>query len=56
MKPHQIKAALKRRKMTQRELAILTGKTEHALSRIINGHTLPHFDTIRKIEKVLEGK
>ena len=45
---------LERRRMTQRELAALTGLTEAAVSRYISGAREPRAVTVAKIAKMLD--
>jgi len=50
----RLAALLERKRMTQRDLAIITGLTEAAVSRYVSGAREPRAVTVAKIAKTLD--
>ena len=50
----RLRMMMKRKYITQEQLAELVGTTQSMISKYINGQTLPNVLTVRKIAKVLD--
>jgi transcriptional regulator with XRE-family HTH domain len=48
-----LRAARKKKRLTQKQLSALTGIHQARLSRLENGRVMPEYTTLRKLEEVL---
>lgn len=51
---HRLKALMKERGLTQRELAAKTGLTEASVSKYISGLRIPHVDALVTLARALD--